>query len=87
MYKLPCLVGAELRQSNVGIQKPMQRLCALGQIVQVAFENFGKAVEQGPKRPRSELLMSRIAPLSQNRRDLTWRAGANVCGADDEIVC
>ena len=65
----------------------MQCFRALGQFIQITFENFGKAVEQCPERPGVELLVSRIAPLSQDRWDLPWPAGLNVRGADDEIVC
>ena len=78
---------AELRQSNVRIEESVQCFRALWQFIQITFEDFGKAVEQCQERSGEELLVSRIAPLSQDRWDLSWRAGANVRGADDKIVC
>ena len=39
------LVMAELGQSNVGIQKSVQRLRALGQFIQITLKHFGEAVE------------------------------------------
>src|SRR5436190_11424107 len=85
-YNLARSVLTELRQSNVRIEKSVQCFRAPGQSIQITFENFGKAVEQCPERPGVELLVSRIPPLSQDRWDLPWGAGPNVCRADDEIV-
>jgi hypothetical protein len=51
--------NGELRQSNVRIQKPVQRFRASGQVIQIAFQHFRKAIEQCPERSAVEFLVSR----------------------------
>ena len=63
IHNLPRLVIVELRQSDVRIQKPVQRFRPLWQFVEITFQNLGETIEQRPERPSVELLMSWIAPL------------------------